>query len=151
MALKQEPLAVATVFFTKILFYTIDLCPKISSKPRMPGKWGGAHQVHPLDPPMKNRMPGKWGGRAPGAPPPRSANVYIYIRNSVGCQTCQRRPVFCYVSNSIKCRSCWKCFIKYILQMHYSRQMPGCNAILDTIHIYTYSEVNLFEILSYEF
>ena len=25
--------------FTKILFYTI--CPKISSKTRMPGKWGG--------------------------------------------------------------------------------------------------------------
>ena len=26
----------------------------------MPGKWGGAHWAHPLDPPMKTRMPGKW-------------------------------------------------------------------------------------------
>ena len=62
MALKQEPLAV-----TKILFYTI--CPKISSKTRMPGKWGGAHGAHPLDPSMKTRMPGKWGGARRGAPP----------------------------------------------------------------------------------
>ena len=30
------------VSFTKILFYTI--CPKISSKTRMPGKWGGARK-----------------------------------------------------------------------------------------------------------
>ena len=35
----------------KILFYTI--CPKISSKTRMPGKWGGARRVRPpLDLPM---------------------------------------------------------------------------------------------------
>ena len=30
---------------TKILFYTI--CPKISSKTRMPGKWGGARRARP--------------------------------------------------------------------------------------------------------
>ena len=70
---------------TNVLFYTI--CPKISSKTRMPGKWGGrVPGAPPLDPPMYyfiQYVP-KYhqklgcqanGGRAPGAPPPpRSAN-----------------------------------------------------------------------------
>ena len=39
----------------------------------MPGKWGGAHQVHP--PRSANELGCQAnGGRAPGAPPPRSAN-----------------------------------------------------------------------------
>ena len=77
--------------FTKILFYTI--CPKISSKTRMPGKWGGAHRARPprsanaICPKIssKTRMPGKWGVHA-GRAPPRSANGWVcgWLGRSVG-------------------------------------------------------------------
>ena len=52
----------------QILFYTI--CPKISSKTRMPGKWGGTHRARPPVIRQWTRMPGKWGGARRARPPP---------------------------------------------------------------------------------
>ena len=49
----------------QILFYTI--CPQISSKTRMPGKWGARTGRAPLDR-QWTRMPGKWGARTGHAP-----------------------------------------------------------------------------------
>ena len=57
------------------------ICPKILSKTRMPGKWGGARWAHPPDLPMQyvpkyHQKLGCQanGGAHTGRAPPRSAN-----------------------------------------------------------------------------